>query len=111
MPRAAIAASAAGASRTPVAYAGIAERVEVERARGGGHDERPHALWVAQRVLEAGPAAHGLPDQRYVAEIERLEQRGEVIGIRVRRRAPGHAGRGRETAVREHHAGMRWREV
>ena len=49
-----------------------------------GHHQRPHAFRVAQRVAEAGPAAHRLPDEAHLGQPEVIEQRREVIDEGIR---------------------------
>ena len=66
---------------------------------------------LAQRVLQAGPAAHRLRHQRDVIQLQFLDERGKVVGIGIGRALAGHRARGRKAAVREHDAGMGGREV
>jgi len=65
---------------------------EVEPARCRRHDERAHFGGVAQRVLEAGPSAHRLRDERDVVELQLADECREIVGVGIRCLCSGNGG-------------------
>src|SRR3954463_16079920 len=74
----------------PLGHFRVAELRVIERAGRGSHDERAYIFRLAERVLEAGPAAHRLTDERDLLEVQLIDQRGQVIGIGIRRAIARH---------------------
>src|SRR6185369_11478716 len=77
------------------------EAAEIHCSGSGSHDERAHSPRLAQRVGEAGPAAHRLGNQAHILQREMVHERREVVGKVLRGARAVEGVRGHETAMCE----------
>ena len=82
-----------------------------DRPGRAGEHQRAHAIRLRKRILERGPAAHGLRDDAHVARADMIDERREVARIVGGIRAARRRARRRKAAMREGHAGVAIAEV
>ena len=82
-----------------------------QRPERRGHHEAPHALGCPQRIAETRPAAHRLGDQSNVADVEAVEQRGQVVDERGGAGTAGLLARRTEATVGERDARVARRQM
>src|SRR6185436_15373956 len=83
----------------------------IDHPGSAGHHQRADLCRKAQRVVQAGPAAHRLRDQPHLLQAELVDERRKVVGIGIGGRGSVYRSRRREAAVRECHAGVALREM